>query len=82
MDDLEKNIYANYIEDPFLTKNQIKSRILCFGCQRIFENSKNKELFFDRLPFFIKEEIEEKGLEVEKNNINEKIATLFISKNN
>lgn len=57
------------------------TKLLCFGCRRHVENSKNSEIFFESLPDFMKNGLVNIEKEMEKKNLNEKekLKEFFLS---
>lgn len=55
-------------------------KFLCFGCRRIIENSKNPDCFFQNLPSFMKNNLEntQKKYEGSTNSPQEKLETFFL----
>ena len=62
----EENLEMDYLPDKSKDEIDYLTKLLCFGCRRMVENSKNPEIFFKNLPSFMRKNLEKMEEDVEK----------------
>lgn len=73
----EANLELDYLPDKSKDEIDYLTKLLCFGCRRMVENSKNPEIFFKNLPPFMRKNLEKMEEDVEKKE-NKKIFEFFL----
>jgi len=74
----ETNIPLEYLPDKSLDEIDYLTKLLCFGCRRIVENSQHPEIFFKFLPSFMRNNLEKMDVDL-KNNEKNKSSEFFLT---
>ena len=75
------SLSLEYLPDKSIDETDYYTKLLCFGCRRQVENSKNPNKFFTLLPNFMRKNLAkiELGIEMKEMKKEDKMNEFFLS---